>query len=273
MSDGTPDLEALKTRMKATWGTGDFGAVAKSLENHADEFIARRHITPGMRVLDVACGTGNLTIPAAKAGAMTTGVDLTPSLVEQARERARHEGLDVRLQEGDAEDLPCPDASFDLVVSMYGAMFAPRPQRVAAELVRACRPGGRIAMANWTPDGFIGQMLKAIASHSPPPKGVPSPLAWGDEATVRERLGDAVTDLRLRTVTVPFEYPFSVAETVEFYRTYYGPLQRVFEALPEDNQSADLRSDLEDLWQRHNRASDGTTYVEADYLEVVATRA
>jgi SAM-dependent methyltransferase len=271
MTSGTSDFDALKARLKSTWMAGDFGEIAKSIESHAEEFMARRQVRPGMRVLDVACGTGNLAIPAAKAGAIVTGVDIASNLIEQARARAQRQGLSTHFEEGDAEELPYPDASFDLVVSMYGAIFAPRPERAAAELVRVCRPGGQIAMANWTADGFIGQMLKTTAAHVPPPAGMPPPVLWGDEAVVRERLGMGTTELQFTKMVVPFKYPFSVAETVDFYRTYYGPTQRAFATLPEDGQS-DLQRDLENLWERHNQATDGTTHVEAEYLEVVATR-
>lgn len=271
MNTTVPDLEELKARLKATWMAGDFGEVAKSIESHAEAFMARRDIKPGLRMLDVACGTGNLAMPAARTGAIVTGVDIASNLVEQAGARAQREGLDIRFDEGDAEDLPYPDAAFDLVVSMYGAMFAPRPERVAAELARVCRAGGQVAMANWTPDGFIGQMLKVVAGHVPPPAGMPPPVLWGDETTVRERLSDGFAEPQLARVNVVFRYPFPPAETVDFYRTYYGPLERAFTALPQDRQPA-LWRDLEDLWTRHNRATDGTTEVEAEYLEVVATR-
>jgi SAM-dependent methyltransferase len=272
MANTITDLETLKARLKATWMAGDFGQVAKFIESHAEEFIARRRIKPGMRVLDVACGTGNLAIPAAKAGAIVTGVDIATNLIEQARARALREGVQVQFDEGDAEELAYPDACFDLVVSMYGAMFAPRPERAAAELVRVCRPGGQIAMANWTPRGFIGQMFKVTAGHVPPTPGMPAAVLWGDEVSVRERLRDGIAELQLTPVLVPLRYPFSVAETVEFHRTYFGPVQRAFAALPEEKQPA-LRRDLENLYAQHNRATDGTTYVEAEYLEVIATRA
>ena len=272
MIDSIPDVEALKGRLKATWMAGDFGQVAKAIEPHALEFVARRRITPGIRVLDVACGTGNLAILAAQAGAIVTGVDIATNLIEQARVRGRREGVKVRFDEGDAEKLVYPDAGFDLVVSMYGAMFAPRPERAAAELVRVCRPGGLIAMANWTPGGFVGQMFKVTATHVPPPPGMPAPVLWGDERIVRERLREGIAELRLTPVIVRFKYPFSVPETIEFYRTYFGPTQCAFAALPEDKQ-LDLRRDLENLWAQHNTATDGTTDVEAEYLEVLATRA
>ncbi len=201
-----------------------------------------------------------------------TGVDIATNLLEQGRIRASSEGVTIQFDEGDAEELPYPDASFDLVVSMYGAMFAPRPERVTAELLRVCRPGGEIAMANWTPKGFIGQMFKVTSAHVPLPPGMTSPVLWGDETTMRQRFQDGIAELKMTPIRVPFRYPFSTPETVEFYRLYYGPTQRAFAALPEDKQVA-LRRDLEDHWAKHNRATDGTTDVESEYLEVAATRA
>ena len=265
------ETESLKARLKATWMAGDFGVIAKATQPGADDFIARLGIAPGTAVLDVACGSGNLAIPAARAGARVTGVDIATNLLEQARARAEADGLSIRFDEGDAESLPYPDASFDVVVSMFGAMFAPRPEQVAAELVRVCRPGGRIAMANWTPDGFIGRMFKIGGKHVPPPPNMPPPVKWGDEAAVRERLGEGIADLQLTRRMCPFKYPFPPAEVVESFRAYYGPTQRAFDALDADGQAA-LRSDLERLWAEHNRATDGTTQVEGEYLEVIAKR-
>ena len=230
MSQPAIDIDALKNRLKATWMAGDFGLIAKSYESGAAEFVRRLGLAPGTRVLDVACGTGNLALPAARTGAAVTGVDIATNLLEQARARAAAEGLTARFDEGDAEKLPYPDASFDAVISMFGVMFAPRPELAAAELLRVCRPGGRIALANWTPGGFVGQMFKTIAGHVPPPAGVPSPIQWGDEAKVRERLG-GTSDLRTTPRLIAFEFPFGPAEVVEFWRVYYGPTNRAFEAL------------------------------------------
>lgn len=271
MSTINPELGALKARLKAMWMTGDFGEIAKHIEAGAEEFIGRLALGPGVRVLDVACGSGNLAIPAARAGATVTGVDIATNLLEQARARAASEGLTIRFDEGDAERLPYADADFDVVVSMFGAMFAPRPEVVAAELIRVCRPGGRIAMANWTPEGFIGQMFKLTGKYVTPPAGMPSPVMWGDEATVRERLRDGVADLQLTRRMCPFIYPVPPAGVVESFRTYYGPTQRAFDALDADGQAA-LRSDLERLWTEHNLATDNTTRGEGEYLEVIATR-
>lgn len=272
MLDTISNLQDLKNRLKATWVAGDFGKIAVPLEPAAAEFIARREIKPGIRVLDVACGTGNLAFPAARSGADVTGIDIAPNLIEQARTRAGQEGLKIAFDEGDAEALPYPDASFDLVVTMFGAMFAPRPDRTTAELLRVCRPGGEIAMANWTPRGFIGQMFKITAKHLPPPPGMAPPVLWGEEKTVRERLREGVADLRMAPVIAQIAYPFSPARTVEYFREYFGPIRNAFAALPQDKQAA-LRSDLEAHWSTYNKADDGSTCVEAEYLEVVAKRA
>ena len=265
------ETDALTARTKATWMAGDFGKIAKSYEPGAAEFIERLDIQPSEHVLDVACGTGNLAIPAARSGAQVTGIDIAPNLVEQAQTWAHSEGLAIRFEEGNAEQMPYADASFDLVVTMFGAMFAPRPDDVATELVRVCRAGGRIAMANWTPDGFIGQMFKIMGKHVPPAPGVPSPLQWGNEALVKERLGDQIADLKCTPRTITFHFPFSPTATVEYFRTYYGPTLRAFATLSSEAQEA-LRSDLEQLWTQHNRSQNGVTQVDSTYLEVVAVR-
>ena len=266
-----PEMETLKARLKATWMAGDYGTFAKYLEPGALEFLGRLRVEPGTRMLDVACGAGQISIPAARAGARVTGVDIATNSIEQARVRARDEGLEARFDEGDAEMLSYEDASFDVVASLFGAMFAPRPERVAAELVRVCRPGGRIVMGNWTPEGFVGQLFKVIGKHVPPPALMPSPLLWGDEATVRERLSDGVAELTLTKRRYPFNYPFPPSEVVEHFRTYYGPMNRAFNALDDTGQDA-LRRDLEELWIEHNNATDGTTRYDSEYLEVVAVR-
>ena len=272
MNTLTPEMESLKARLKATWMAGDYGHFAKYLEPGALQFLERLAVAPGTRMLDVGCGAGQIAIPAARAGARVTGVDIASNSIEQARAWARAEKLDVRFEEGDAEMLRYDDASFDLVVSLIGAMFAPRPERVAAELLRTCRPGGRIVMANWTPEGFVGQMFKTIGKHLPPPPLMPSPLLWGKEAVVHERLGDGTASLQVTRRLYPFHYPFSPPEVVEHFRTYYGPTNRAFAALDEARQLA-LRGDLEQLWTEHNQATDGSTRYESEYLEVVAVRA
>jgi len=267
----TPEMEALKTRLKATWMSGDYGHFAKYLESGALEFLSRIPIEPGMRILDVACGAGQISIPAARAGAKVTGIDIAPNLIEQARARAQAENLDARFDEGDAEMLPYPDSSFDIVISLIGAMFAPRPELVAAELKRVCRPGGKIIMGNWTPSGFVGQMFKVHGKHVPPPAIMPAPVKWGEEETVRERFKDGISHLKLSRRLYPFRYPFPPSQVIEFFRTYYGPSHKAFAALDPEKQAA-LRRDLETLWAEHNSATEGTTSLESEYLEVIAIR-
>lgn len=271
MSSITTEMESLKGRLKATWMSGDFDRIAEIIWAGGAEFIARLQLTPGTRVLDVACGTGNLSFPAARAGAIVTGVDIATNLLETARVRAKEDGAQIQFDEGDAEALPYADAAFDEIVTMFGAMFAPQPQLVAAEMARVCRPGGRVAMANWTPTGFIGQMFKVTGWHVTPPS-MPSPLLWGDEAIVRERLSDGFTNLQFNRRILNMDFPMTPPDAVEFFRTWYGPTLRAFAALDEAGQAA-LRRDLEQLWTEHNRAVDGTTSIPAEYLEVTAIRA
>jgi SAM-dependent methyltransferase len=266
------ELESLKSKLRATWTAGDFAEIAKAIRAGAEEFVARLDVKRGASVLDVACGNGNTAIPAALAGADVTGVDIAPYLIEQAIERASQENVSAEFDVGDAEDLPYEPESFDLVMTMFGAMFAPRPEIVAAELKRVCRPGGVIAMANWTPEGFIGQMFKVTGKHVAPPAGMPSPLLWGDEKTVGERLIDGVSNLRMTRRNIDFDFPLSPEDVVEHFRIYYGPTQKAFGALDGDDQAA-LRKDLEKLWRENNVATDGSTKVVSEYLEVIAIRA
>ena len=267
----SPEMEALKARLKATWMSGDYGYFATYLEPGALEFLSRIRIEPGARVLDVACGAGQTAIPLSRAGAKVTGLDIATNLVEQARARALAEKLDARFEEGDAEMLPYPDRSFDIVLSLIGAMFAPRPEWVAAELKRVCRPGGKIIMGSWTPGGFVGQMFKVHGKHVPPLAIMAPPVRWGDEETVRQRFEEGISHLKINRRLYPFRYPFPPSEVVEFFRTYYGPSYKAFGALDAKGQDA-LREDLVQLWTEHNTATDGTTAVDAEYLEVIAIR-
>lgn len=265
------DFAQLKAGMKAAWMAGDFGQIATYSAKSAEEFVERTSIIRGTRVLDVACGTGNVAIPAARAGAVVTGIDIAPNLLAQARARASGEQLQIQFHEGDAECLPYPDASFDVVLTMFGAMFAPRPEQVAAELLRVCRPGGLIAMANWTPEGFVGKTFQLTAKLAPPPPGVPAPVLWGDEDTVRQRFSKEVSELSLTREKVLFDYPFPPDEVVAFFRQYFGPTQMAFKRLDPGGQAA-LASQLESLWREHNRAGTGRTRVEVEYLDVRAIR-
>jgi SAM-dependent methyltransferase len=249
---------------------GDFDKIAQVMVQGAMEFIERLGLATGTRVLDVACGSGNLSIPAARIGADVTGIDIAANLTETARRRARAEGLEITFDDGDAEEMPYPDASFDVVVTMFGAMFAPRPEVAAAEMLRVCRPGGCTAMANWTAEGFIGRMFKTTAAHVPPPN-IPSPLLWGDEVVVRERLRGRVDDLRTTRRMFSFRLPMTPEQTVDYFRAWYGPTLRAFASLDKDGQ-AEMHRDLTRLWSEHNLATDGTTHVESEYLEVVTIK-
>jgi SAM-dependent methyltransferase len=268
-----PDIQAIKARQKATWESGNFGEVAKFTMPSAEEFMGRIALQPGMRVLDAACGTGNLAVLAARRGCRVSGLDIATNLLAQARDRARQDALAIEFTEGDAEAMSYEDASFDIVVSMYGVMFAPRPERVVSELCRVTKPGGLIALANWTPGGFIGKMFAVFARHLPPPAGIPSPLLWGDEAVVRDRFYGAIQELRLTRRIARMCFPFDPAGTVEFFQRYYGPTQRAFEALAPVKQ-ARLRHDLVELETRHNVSSlPNETDTPSEYMEIHAIRA
>lgn len=261
----------LKARLKKTWSAGDYDRFSRYMEQGARLFYEQLDVPPGCQLLDVACGSGQLALWAARDGIEVTGIDIAPNLVRRAEARAKAEGLHARFLEGDAEELPFEDASFDVVTSLIGAMFAPRPELVARELLRVCSPGGTIAMGNWTPEGFVGQMFRTFAKFIAP-SGMPSPVLWGDETTVRERLGAGISDLRMTRRYYSLDYPFSPAETVELFRQYYGPTHRAFSSLDE-HSSNKLREELEKLWSTHNRAGSELTFVPAEYLEVICVRA
>jgi SAM-dependent methyltransferase len=268
MTSATPEFAELKKALKSAWMAGDFGRIAKLNENRGQEFIDRLGLKPGMRVLDVACGTGNQSLPAARTGADVTGLDLASNLLEQAKEAAQKEGLKIRFIEGDAEELPFEAGEFDVVLSMFGAMFAPRPERVAAEFLRVCKPGGLIAMANWTPGSFSGQMFKINGKYSPPPPGMPAPVLWGDEAVVRQRFGPkARIDATKRELI--FDMPFGPAEVVETFRNYFGPMKIAFSKLDAAAQKAML-AELTQHWASHNEGDANHTIVRNEYLEVHA---
>ena len=266
----TPETNDLKKRLKETWTAGDYDRFSRYMEQGARLFYEQLDMPPGCQLLDVACGSGQLALWAARDGINVTGVDIAPNLVQRAQVRANAEGLKAHFIEGDAEALPFEDATFDVVTSLIGAMFAPRPELVASELLRVCSPGGTIAMGNWTREGFAGQMFSTFSKFIAP-SGMPSPVLWGDEKAVRERLGDGVSDLKMTRRNYEFNYPFPPAEVVEFFRQNYGPTNRAFASLDEDN-ARKLREDLEALWSQHNRGDAGVTVVFAEYLEVIAVR-
>jgi SAM-dependent methyltransferase len=267
MGSASPDFAAIKKAMKAAWMAGDFGKIADLNTARGEEFVARLGLKPGMRVLDVACGTGNQSLPAARTGADVTGLDQA-NLLEQAKAAAQREGLRIRFIEGDAEELPFEAGEFDVVMSMFGAMFAPRPERVASELLRVCKHGGLIAMASWTPTSFQAETFKLNAKYSPPPPGVPAPVLWGDEKVARERFGS-----RARVETskreVVFDFPFGPAKVVEMFRTYFGPTQMVLARLDPAAQKA-MIEDMTQHWASRNEGHANHTVVRGEYLELHA---
>jgi SAM-dependent methyltransferase len=266
------DLQAVRQMQQKTWSEGDFAMVASLVSMPSEQLAETLEIVPGERVLDVACGSGNAALAAARrAWGNTVGVDFVPALLERGRERAAAERLDVEFVEGDAADLPFGDGEFDVVTSVFGAMFAPDQEKAAAELLRVCRPGGRIGMGNWTPDGAVGGMFMTVVKHAPPPPGVKPPLLWGTEDRLRELFGDGIADLRVerRISRQPFR---SADHYIEFFRTYFGPVRVAFERVGKDGERA-LEDDLRTYLQEANTAGERALVLEAEYLEVVATRA
>jgi ubiquinone/menaquinone biosynthesis C-methylase UbiE len=266
-----PDIDALKARIKATWTGGDFGVIAHQIEKSNQEVVDSLGIRPGLKVLDIACGTGNSAIPLARQGAEVIGVDIAPNLLEQARTRAREAGVEIRFEEGDVEQLAFPDASFDLLISIFGAMFAPRPELAVSEMKRVVRPGGRIVMANWTASGFLARSFKLNMKYAPPPPGMAPPLLWGDPAVVRERFREGFSKVEITPRSAVFRYPYGVRETVENQITYSPPTLRTFQSLDAEGQSA-FRREMEELYAAGNEASDGTVLLTSEFLQVVATR-
>jgi SAM-dependent methyltransferase len=259
--------------MRATWMAGDFGVIARAITGGAEAFIERLNIPAGTRVLDVACGTGNTALPLARRGCIVTGVDIAANLLGQARERAAAENLAIAFDEGDAEQLPYPDASFDAITTMFGAMFAPRPELVASEFARVLKPGGLLAMANWNPASFTGTMFKVSSFHAPPPPGIVPPILWGDDATVRQRLAAGFKDIQTELISVDFDLPANPAGAVAFFREYFGPTKVAFSRLTPEGQAA-FAADLEALWSSANIAPDPAnhTLIHNQYLQVTTTR-
>jgi SAM-dependent methyltransferase len=271
MSDSV-DLGAVRDVQQKTWSEGDFAMVAGMVMMVSEELVEALDIIPDERVLDVACGSGNAALAAARrAWGNTVGADFVPALLERGRERAAAERLEVEFVEADATDLPFGDGEFDVVTSVFGAMFAADQEKAAAELLRACKPGGRIGMANWVPDGGVGKMFMTIAKHAPPPPGVPSPLRWGTEDGLRELLGDGISDLRIerRRSRQAFR---SVDHFLEFFRTYFGPTKVAYERVGPEGEGA-LTTDFRAYLEENNVAGDRALVLEPEYLQVVATRA
>jgi SAM-dependent methyltransferase len=266
------DLSTVKNMQQQTWSEGDFAMVAGLVMMVSEELVEGLDIVPDERVLDVACGSGNAALAAARrAWGNTVGVDFVPALLERARERAAAERLDVEFVEGDASDLPFGDGELDVVISVFGAMFAPEHEKTAAELLRVCKPGGRIGMANWVPDGGVGKMFMTIAKHVPPPPGITSPLLWGTEDRLRELFGDQISDLRVERKRSRQTFR-SADHFLDFFRTYFGPTKVAFERVGADGEEA-LTADLRAYLEESNTAGDRALVLEPEYLEIVATRA
>lgn len=263
------DLDTIKTRQQATWASGDYSVIGTTLQIVGESLCEAVDLAAGSQVLDVAAGNGNASLAAARRGCQVTASDYVEALLEGASRRAAAEGLAIETRVADAENLPFADASFDAVLSTFGVMFVPDPERAAAELVRVCRPGGAIGLANWTPTGFIGQMFKVIGQHVPPPAGVPSPLAWGTDERLAELLGPNVK-LEVNRRHFVFRYR-SASHFFETFKTYYGPTVRAWAALDEAGQ-ASLRDGLIALADEHNRNAAGALAVPSEYVEVVAHR-
>ena len=261
-----PDLAALKSRQQSAWASGDYSVIGARLQIVGENLCEALDLRSGEKVLDIAAGNGNATLAAARRWAEVTSTDYVPELLERGRERAIANGLAVNFQQADAEALPFKDASFDVVVSTFGVMFTPDQDKAAKEMLRVCRPGGRIGMANWTPESFIGQVFKTIGKHIPPMPGVRSPALWGTKARLEEMFGgQAGIEATSRMYNFRYRSP---AHWLEVFRTWYGPVYKAFEALPQPGKTA-LEEDFLALIARFNRAKDGTMVVPAEYLEVV----
>jgi ubiquinone/menaquinone biosynthesis C-methylase UbiE len=266
-----PDLSAIKAKQQVAWSSGDYSVVGTTLQIVGEALCEAVDLRADERVLDVACGNGNAALAAARRFARVTGVDYVPALLARAASRATADALALDLREGDAEALPFADGAFDVVLSTFGVMFTPDQERAARELLRVCRHGGRIGLANWTPDGFVGQMFKVVGAHVPPPAGLRGPALWGTEARLAELFGSRSREVRAERRQFFFRYR-STDHWLHVFRSWYGPVQRAFAALAPEGQVA-LAADLGALVERFNVARDGTMVVPSAYLEVVITTA
>ena len=265
-----PDLGTLKARQQSAWSSGDYAIVGTTLQIVGEDLCEALDLRAGQTVLDVAAGNGNASLAAARRWCDVTSTDYVPALLGRARERARADGLSIRFQEADAEALPFVDESFDIVMSTFGVMFTPDQERAASELIRVCARGGGIGLANWTPEGFIGQVFRTIGRYMPPPSGTKSPALWGTRERILELFGSHSTSIKSSQRTFTFRYR-SPEHWLEVFQTYYGPLLKTFAALGADDQTA-LRNDLLALIERLNRSGDGSMVVPSEYLEIVITR-
>ena len=264
------DLEAVKARQHGAWSSGDYAVVGTTLQIVGEELCEALDLRSGQKVLDVAAGNGNASLAAARRWCDVIATDYVPALLERARERAEAERLDIEFREADAEALPFPDAQFDAVVSTFGVMFTPDQDRAAAELVRVCKHGGKIGLANWTPEGFIGQLFKTIGKHIAPPVGTKSPGLWGTRPRITEMFGSQAASITAEQRNFVFRYR-SPEHWLEIFKTYYGPLLKTFAALDPAGQVT-LEHDVVQLIAKFNRAVDGSVVIPSEYLEIVITR-
>jgi ubiquinone/menaquinone biosynthesis C-methylase UbiE len=265
-----PDLGALKLRQHGAWSSGDYAIVGTTLQIVGEQLCEAVDLRSGQKVLDVAAGNGNATLAAARRWCDVVSTDYVPSLLERGRLRAGAEGLTIEFREADAEALGFADATFDVVVSTFGVMFTPDQDKAAAELTRVCKPGGKIGLANWTPEGFIGQLFKTLGKYLPPPAGAKSPALWGTEARIKEMFGACAASIKAERRDFNFRYR-SPEHFLDVFKSYYGPMLKAFAALDATNQHG-LRSDLLALIGKLNRVDDGTVVVPSEYLEVVITK-
>jgi ubiquinone/menaquinone biosynthesis C-methylase UbiE len=266
----TPDLGALKSRQQATWSSGDYAIVGATLQIVGESLCEALDLRAGQKVLDVAAGNGNMTLAAARRWCDVTSTDYVPALLARGRKRAEAEGWNIEFMEADAEALPFKDASFDAVVSSYGVMFTPNQDKAVAELLRVCKSGGKIGLANWTPEGFIGKVFKVIGKHVPPPSGVKSPLLWGTRARIDELFKPQASAIEISARDFMFRYR-SAEHWIDFFKAYYGPMLKAFAALEPAGQTA-LHDDIVKLIEQSNRAKDGTMVVPGEYLEIVIVK-
>lgn len=267
------EIDPVTARHKATWEDGNYGHFAKYMENGAIEVLDAWNIPVGQKLLDVGCGAGQTAIPAAKQGLRVTGIDIAVNLIVQARQRAGEARVSARFDVGDAQDLPCDDREFDAVISMFGAMFAPRPVKVSSEFARVLKPGGKLYMANWTKNSMPAQMFKLVSAVVPPAPGTIQPVLWGDEATVVKRLCDEFTDIQLsRKIYPQWQYPFGTTDLVKLFRANFGPVKKAFDAI-DPAAGARLFDQLEQVYRNNSEQRNGVlTITGGEYLEVIATR-
>ena len=269
-ADTQPDLAALKQRQHGAWSSGDYAVVGTTLQIVGEQLCEALDLRAGSKVLDVAAGNGNATLAAARRWCDVTSTDYVPALLERGRERAAAERLTITFREADAEALPFPDASFDVVMSTFGVMFTPNQDKAASELARVCRPSGKIGLANWTPAGFIGQVFKTLGGYLPPPAGAKSPALWGTKARLDEMFAASASDVKVTPKQFVFRYR-SPQHFLDIFRTYYGPVLKAFAALDTTKQDG-LQHDLLALIGTMNRSGDGTMVLPSEYLEVVVSK-